>query len=76
MHPFVGDLTDKTLEELSDKINDLNKKMNFMFAMGKHDMVRQVQMVLENYRSEYVKRQQELWNKKAAKDLDKKIDIS
>lgn len=76
MHPFINDLSGKTLEELADTINDLNKKMNFMFAMGKHDIVRQVQMVLESYRSEYVKRQKDLWDKKLNKELSKKIDIS
>ena len=75
-HPFIGDLSDKTLEELSEKINDLNKKMQFMYKMGKHDMVRQVQMVVESYRAEYLKKQQELWDKKSNKELDKKIDIS
>lgn len=75
-HPFVGDLSDKTLEDLSEKINDLNKKMQFMYKMGKYDMVRQVQLVAETYRAEYLKKQQELWDKKSNKELDKKIDIS
>lgn len=76
MHPFVGDLSGKSLDELSETINGLYKKMNFMFAMGKHDMVRQVQMVLETYKSEYSKKQRELWDKKGNKDLSKNIDIS
>lgn len=75
-HPFIGDLSDKTLEELSEKINDLNKKMQFMYKMGKHDMVRQVQMVVESYRAEYLRKQHELWDKKSDKELSKKIDIS
>jgi hypothetical protein len=73
-HPFVGDISNKTLEELGETISKLNKQLNYMYQINKVDMVRQIQMVLESYRREYQKKQQEIWDKKS-QNLDKKIDI-
>jgi hypothetical protein len=76
-HPFIQDLSSETPEQLSEKISTLNNRMSWAFKMGKHDMVRQMQMVLESYRTEYQKRMEEQWNKKTGgQNLDKKIDIS
>lgn len=74
-HPFVSDLSSKSLEELSETMHMLNKKVAIMSRLNKPDMLRQLHLVLENYRAEYQKRQQELWNKKS-QNLDQKIDIS
>ncbi len=73
-HPFVGDISNKTLEELGETISKLNKQLNYMYQVNKSDMVRQMQMVLESYGREYQKKQQEIWDKKS-QNLDKKIDI-
>jgi hypothetical protein len=75
LHPFVNDLSDKSTDELLESISTLGNKLQYMFKIGKHDMVRQIQMVLEAYRSEYQKRQNEIWAKKS-QNLEKKIDIS
>jgi len=74
-HPFVGDLSGKTMDELSENINTLANKMSWAFKFGKHDMVKQMQQVLSTYREEYQIRQAEMWAKRSG-DADKKIDIS
>ena len=74
-HPLLGNLTEKSDDDLIETINTLSKNMQFMFRIGKHDMVRQIQMALTTYREEYFRRQAEVWNKKS-EDLDGKIDIS
>jgi len=74
-HPFVQDLSNKTMEELLEAISKLQKQQQFMFRMGRADVVNQINMVINSYRSEYQKRQKELWDKKS-QSLDKKIDIS
>lgn len=74
-HPFIQDLSDKTMEELLESISKLTKQQQFMFRMGKADVVNQINMIINSYRSEYQKRQKELWDKKS-QGLDKKIDIS
>lgn len=73
-HPFVGDLASKTSDDLMETINKLNKQMQYMFKIGRPEMVNQIQMVLASYRTEYYRRQQEMWDKKS-QNLDKNIDI-
>lgn len=74
-HPFISDLSNKTMEELLETISKLHKQQQFMFRLGKSEMVNQINMAISSYRLEYQKRQQELWDKKS-QGLDKKIDIS
>jgi hypothetical protein len=75
-HPFIGDLSKKTVDELLDTINRLSKQQQYMFRLGKHDVVGQINMAIDSYRGEYSRRQQQMWDKKSDTDLDKKIDIS
>jgi hypothetical protein len=75
-HPFVGDLSTKSVDELLDTISRLSNQQQYMFRTGKHTIVSQINMVLSSYREEYNRRQGELWNKKTPHNMDKKIDIS
>jgi hypothetical protein len=75
-HPFIGDLSSKTLDELTETISKLNKQLQYMYRIGKTDMVSQISMAINSYKSEYAKRQQEMWDKKTPHNMDKKIDIS
>jgi hypothetical protein len=70
-HPFIGDLSEKTLEELQTTMSDLTKKQTFMARMGKQDMVNQVAMVINTYQQEYNRRQQDLWDRTFKKQGDK-----
>lgn len=72
---MIGDLSSKTLEELQETINNLNNKVAFMSRMHNQTMMNQLIMALNSYRSEYSKRQEEMWNKKS-EQLKGKIDIS
>ena len=74
-HPLIGDISNLTLEELGDKIADLNKKMAFAGRINHPGMIQQLQMILASYRGEYMKKQAEIWNK-ATPDTKGKIDIS
>lgn len=73
-HPFIGDLSQKTLEELQDTISNLNTKLSYMARLNKMDMVRQIQLVIESYRMEYSKRQKAMWDKKS-ENLENKIVV-
>lgn len=74
-HPLIGDLSDLSMNDLSDKIADLNKKLAFATRMGNYTMANQVQMVLESYRKELSKKQAELF-KESSGTIKGKIDIS
>ena len=74
-HPLIGDISNFTLEELGDKIAELNKKMAFAGRINHPGMIQQLQLILSSYRGEYQRKQSELWNK-ATPDTKGKIDIS
>lgn len=73
-HPFIGDLSSKSLEELQTAIDGLNKKLTFVSRSNNFGMINQLMLALNSYRTEYAKRQEEMWNKKSDK-LVGKIDI-
>ena len=71
----MGDLSGKTMEELTESISKLSKQQQYMFRIGKHQVVNQLAMLINAYRDEYSRRQSDIWNKKYGSSLDKKIDI-
>jgi hypothetical protein len=74
-HPFVGDLKDKSLEELTDTVSSLYKKMNWAASNGNYSLANQIQMVLASYRAEVARKQAELFDNNTGM-IQGKIDIS
>lgn len=72
-HPFITDLSDKSLEDLSKTISDLNTKLNFAYRTQNGALINQLRMAIESYNSEYKKRIDELYKKN---NVDKQIKIS
>jgi len=66
-HPFITDLSNLSLEELQNKITDLNNKLNFAYRTGKGPMIHQINMVIESYRAEYGKKMDEMMKKQNLK---------
>ena len=62
-HPFIGDLSDKSMEDLSNTITDLTKKLSFAYRMQNGPMVHQIGMVMESYKAEYNKKMDEMFKK-------------
>jgi len=62
-HPFVEDLSQKTLEELQTIISSLNNKLSVAYRMGNQSLINQMNMVIESYRDEYNNKMNELINK-------------
>lgn len=71
-HPFINDLSSKTLEELQTAITGLMTKLNFAYRMGNGPMINQIQMVIESYRAEHAKKLDEGIKKQ---NIKTKIDI-
>jgi hypothetical protein len=63
LHPFVGDLSDMTMDELLIKINDLNGKMMFARRTGNLNVISQMSMIIESYQTEYRKKVDEQYKK-------------
>jgi hypothetical protein len=62
-HPFINDLSDKSLEELQNKISELTTKLNFAYRTGNGPLIHQIQMVIESYKNAYNKKMDVLINK-------------
>lgn len=76
MHPLAGDLSRLKDSEIENKINDLTKKY---FSTYNPELQVQISMMLDTYRFEQSRRQQEEWKKmmdSRNKDLDKLINVS
>jgi hypothetical protein len=71
-HPFITDLSEKTLEELQKTISDLTNKLNFAYRTGNGPLINQIQMAIDSYRHEYGKKMDELMKKQ---NINSKIKI-
>lgn len=56
MHPLVGNLSDKTMDELLETINKLHVRASGARRTGNSTMLTQVMSVMQNYQEEYDKR--------------------
>jgi hypothetical protein len=72
-HPFISDLSDKTLEEIQSTITDLTGKLNFAYRMGNTALINQLRMVIESYQTESAKRLDEMYKKQ---NLKSSVNVS
>lgn len=63
------------MDELANKISDLNKKLAFATRSGRYDMANQLNLVLNAYRAELDRKQRELFDATSS-TIQGKIDIS
>ena len=62
-HPFINDISGKTLEELQTTISNLTNKFTFAHKIGNSSMIHQLQLAINTYREEYSKKMNELMGK-------------
>ena len=78
-HPFINNLSDKSIDDLSNTLTELTKKLNFAYRTQNGPMIHQLQMVLESYRTEYNKKMDEMLKKqniKTAVKVEKEGEIT
>lgn len=66
-HPFVQNLSDKTLEELQETITSLTGKLTFAYRSQNAPLVHQLNMVIESYKNAYNKKMDEMISKQNIK---------
>jgi iron-sulfur cluster repair protein YtfE (RIC family) len=66
-HPFITDLSDKSLEELQETISSLHNKLTFAYRTQNAPVSRQINMVIESYRNAYNKKMDEMISKQNIK---------
>jgi hypothetical protein len=59
-HPFINDLSSKTLEELQKEISGLTTKLNFAYRTQNGPLLHQIRMALESYQNAYSKKIDEM----------------
>jgi len=72
MHPFIGDLSDKSLEELQKTISSLTNKLTFAGRTGNRALINQILMALDNYKAAYAAKMDEMVKKQ---NIDSLINI-
>jgi hypothetical protein len=66
-HPFINDLSEKTIEELQMAIESLTNKLNYAYRTGNSPLIHQLQMVMESYREQISKKMDEIFKKQNIK---------
>ena len=77
-HPLIPNLDHLKIEELGDKINELNKKLRIAQATGNGYLCNQLRMAIESYQIKHSQKLEEMYqtaNRELGKGLDNKIDI-
>lgn len=62
-HPFINNLSEKTLEELQNTISSLTGKLTFAYRTGNGPLIHQLHMAIESYKAEYMKKMDEMVSK-------------
>ena len=73
-HPLIGNIDHLTEDQLSEKINELNRKLNMAVRSGNGHMCNQLRMALESFQSKYQQKLQDA-RKGQSTNFDDKIDI-
>jgi len=73
-HPLIGDLSSLTLDELGEKIADLNRKLSMAMRTGNGHLCNQIRMAIESHNVKYQEKLQESY-KKSDVDFGDKIKI-
>jgi len=72
-HPLIGDLSKYSIDELTSKISELNKKLSYAMTTGNGHLCNQLRMAIETFRNQYQQKVREDYEKRLA---DAKIDTS
>ena len=77
-HPLIPNLDDLTLDQLQEKVTELNRKLAIATRMGNAQLRQQVQMALESYQNKFREKQQKIWDdaRKKGTDYSDRINIS
>ena len=73
-HPLIGNIDHLTEDQLSEKINELNRKLNMAIRSGNGHMCNQLRMAIESFQSKYQQKLQDA-RKGQSSNFDDKIDI-
>jgi hypothetical protein len=65
-HPLTPDLSKLSMEDLTNKISDLQRRLTYAFRIGQSDMVGQLQLLMQDYNTELSER-----NRRQLEEMEK-----
>ena len=65
-HPLTPDLSKLSIDEVTNKIADLQKRLMYAYRIGQSDMVGQLQLLMQDYQEEMNNR-----NRKQLEEMEK-----
>ena len=71
-HPFINDLSDKSIEDLQEAISELTQKITFAYRTQNQPMINQLDMIMNSYKDEQKKKLDKLF---AEKDIGDNIKV-
>ncbi len=74
-HPLIGDLSNLSLDEISNKVTELNKKLSIAMSSGNGHLCHQLRMALESYNAKYQQKLKETHDQ-SGHNFGDKINIS
>ena len=74
-HPLITDLNDLTIEQLSEKVNELHKKLAIAHRSGNGYLCDQIRMAIDSYTTKLRERQDQQYQE-AQQSFNDKIKIS
>lgn len=75
-HPLIGNIDELTLDELTNKISELNNKLNIVARTGNGNLCNQIRMAIETYQNKYQEKLQASYKKEGGNvNFDNKINI-
>jgi hypothetical protein len=77
-HPLINDIHNLTIDQLQEKISELNKKLSFAQRSGNTNLAGQIRMAIETFTNRYQQKTKEMYDSKNKNDPDysDKINIS
>jgi hypothetical protein len=61
-HPLIGTLDDLTVDQLGEKVSELNKKLTIAMRSGNGHLCSQLRMAIESYQTKYQEKLRESYS--------------
>lgn len=73
-HPLIGNLDELTVDQLSERIADLNRKLTIAMRSGNGHLCNQMRMAIESFQNKYQQKLKESYQNSNT-NFDDKINI-
>jgi small-conductance mechanosensitive channel len=77
-HPLLDNLEELSMDQLAEKLNDVNSKISYAYRIGNYQMLQQLQLIQQAIQDKYnekTKKQLESLNKKTSNSNNDSLDI-